>query len=247
MYIGHGEDFFWELLEENRKESSEPDSAASKAFQDVRLVTTDGAAVNEQIGTLLMPRRDMSSKALRRKTSFTAWSNWRFPQPGVLSIQNPDSCITFKASPFAFAQQRQLGSLYLDKAGISAILFLEVTTALQARKSLIEKMPTTLSQHQSEASFSNERPISTGSCSVKVGSSLSRTIPAEYGSKAGSIFFNSMMRMANQYGNAKLIKQIPFAIATEQEVETVRTYMLNMMKYASDEGLRQLKDDSSKA
>lgn len=36
-------------------------------------------------------------------------------------------------------------------------------------------------------------------------------------------FFNPMM-MANQYGNAKLIKQIPFAIATEQEVETVRTY-----------------------
>lgn len=56
-----------------------------------------------------------------------------------------------------------------------------------------------------------------------------------------------MMRMANQYGNAKIIKQIPFAIATEQEVEAVRTYMLNMMKYASDEGLRQLKDDSSKA
>lgn len=55
------------------------------------------------------------------------------------------------------------------------------------------------------------------------------------------------MMMANQHGNAKLIKQIPFAIATEQEVETVRTYMANMVKYASDEGLRQLNDDSSEA
>lgn len=45
----------------------------------------------------------------------------------------------------------------------------------------------------------------------------------------------------------QLIKQIPFAIATEQGFETVRKYMLNLMKYASDGGLRQLKDDSSKA
>lgn len=44
----------------------------------------------------------------------------------------------------------------------------------------------------------------------------------------------------------QIIKQIPFAIATEQGFETVRKYMLNLMKYASD-GLRQLKDDSSKA
>lgn len=38
-------------------------------------------------------------------------------------------------------------------------------------------------------SLSNKRPIATGSCSVKFGSSLSRTIPAGYGSKAVSIFF----------------------------------------------------------
>lgn len=143
MYIGRGE-IFEIFLEENRDESSEPGSVASKAFQDVRLVTTENGA---EVTSRLAPHREMSSKALRRRTSFTAWSNWRSLQPGVLSIQIPDTCITFKAYPFAFAQQGQLGSPYLDKAGISAILFLEVTTALQARKSLIEKMPTTLSQH----------------------------------------------------------------------------------------------------
>lgn len=51
--------------------------------------------------------------------------------PSAWCTFNTKSRLLFhvQSLPFAFAQQRQLGFPYLDRAVISAILFLEVTTA----------------------------------------------------------------------------------------------------------------------
>lgn len=124
------------ILDKDR-DSPEPDQNVSKTFHDIRrLVTTENeATVTSRLTPLLVPHRDLPPNDSKTKNLLyrhdTAWNNWRSLHPGVPPVQKPDFCITFKASAFSIAQKQQLGSPYLDKAGIFPVMLLEIKTALQ--------------------------------------------------------------------------------------------------------------------
>lgn len=235
---------------DKERDSPEPDLGASKAFHDIRrLVTTENeAAVTSRLTPLLMPHRDLPHNDFKTRNLLyrhdTAWYNWRSLHPGELPVQKPDFCITFKASAFTIAQQRQLGSPYLDKAGIFPVVLLEVKTAMQG------------SQVADRQNANNAVPVLIRDFILqqRLGRDLElqqkiRLLTVAHDTR--SMWIKGWFYVLQQGGKPKwksqLIKHVPFTLSTDKGFETARKCMLNLMEHVSDEGLRQLLADSAKA
>lgn len=235
---------------DKERDSPEPDLNASKTFHDIRrLVTTENeATVTSRLTPLLVPHRDLPHNDSKTRNLLyrhdTAWNNWRSLHPGVLPVQKPDFCITFKASAFTVAQQRQLGSPYLDKAGIFPIVLLEVKTALQG------------SQIADRQNANNAVPVLIRDFIMQ--RRLGRHVDLErkirllaVAHDTRSMWIKGWFYVLQQGGKPKwksqLIKHVPFTMSIDKGFETARRSMLNLMEHASDEGLRELLADSGKA
>ena len=235
---------------EKKRDSPEPDANASKTFHDIRRVVMakNEAAVTSRLTPLLMPHRDLPDNNAKTKNityyQDAAWYNWGSLERGVLPVQKPDFCITLKASRFTEAQQQQLRSPYLDKAGIFPVIIVEVKTALQGpqiadRQNAHNALPVLIRDFIIQQKLGRDHDLQR---KIRLFTVAHDTL---------NLWIKGWFYVLREDGKPiwkfQLLKQVPIAIRTEKGFETSRKYMLNLMEHASDEFFRDKRADSADA
>ena len=235
-----------EILEKT-SDSPEP---SPDSFHDIRTLVTfeNEDSVKSRMTPMLIPLRDLPNTNAKTSNLIyklnTAFRNWPSIQSGVLPKPQPDFCVAFKASLFSPDQQELMGSPYLAQDGIFPAIFLEVKTALQGsritdRQNANNIVPVFIRDYILQKSLGMERELE-----KKI-----RFLTMAHDTNSMWIrgWFYYLQPEDQPQSSSILIKQVPFAICTDNGIQIARKYCLNWMEHVSDELFQQLQADSTKA